>query len=112
MYGVTKSRKLFSDDLTEWLFEASFIQSQFQMSIYYKYASYVTKIGVLSYVDDCVYWYTYEAIIKWFVGTLGNRLYMNFLGYAHWSMSTRISLMKDHSIYVDYSGYVTSIVAK
>ena len=38
MYGITKSGKLFADELTEWLLEAGFIQSQCQMSIYYKYA--------------------------------------------------------------------------
>ena len=38
MYGITNSGKLFSDDLTEWLLEAGFIQSQCNMSIYYKYA--------------------------------------------------------------------------
>ena len=38
MYGMTNSGKLFADELTEWLLEACFIQSQCQMSIYYKYA--------------------------------------------------------------------------
>ena len=38
MYGMTNSGKLFSDKLTEWLFEAGFIQPQCLMSIYYKYA--------------------------------------------------------------------------
>ena len=38
MYGMTNSGKLFADKLTEWLLEAGFIQSQCQMSIYYKYA--------------------------------------------------------------------------
>ena len=58
MYGMTNSGKLFADELTEWLLEAGFIQSQCQMSIYYKYAPDRSKIVVLSYVDDCVYWYT------------------------------------------------------
>ena len=40
MYGMTNSWKLFSDELTEWLVEAGFIQSQCQVSIYYKYAPY------------------------------------------------------------------------
>ena len=44
------------------------------MSINYKYATYGTKIVVLSYVDDCVYWYTYEALGKSGVDTLGKRL--------------------------------------
>ena len=35
MYGMTKSVKLFDDELTEWLIKEGFIQSQCQMSIYY-----------------------------------------------------------------------------
>ena len=58
--------KLFSDDLIECLIEAGLIKSQYQMSIYIKYASYGKIIVVLSYVDDCVYWYIYEALVKWF----------------------------------------------
>ena len=62
MYGMTNSVKLFVDQLTEWLLEAGFIKHQYQISIYYKYAPDVTNIVVLSYVDDCVYWYTPEAL--------------------------------------------------
>ena len=54
MYGMTNSRKLFSDELIEWLLEADLIQYQCQMSIYYKYAPDGTKIVVLYYFDDCV----------------------------------------------------------
>ena len=52
------------------------------MSIYYKYTPDISKIVVLSYVDDCVYWYTNEDIGKWFVDTLGKIFHVNFLGYA------------------------------
>ena len=82
------------------------------MSIYYKYASDGSKIVVLSYVDDCVYWYKNEDLGKWFVDTLGKIFHVNFLGYAHWFMSIRISELKDHSISVDQARYATSIVAK
>ena len=82
------------------------------MSIYYKYAPDGYKIVVLSYVDDCVYWYTNEDIGKWFVDTLGKILNLNFLGFAHWFMSIRISQLKFHSISVDQARYATSIVAK
>ena len=64
MYGMTNSGQLFAGELTEWLLEAGFIQSQCQMSIYYKYAQDGSKIVVLSYVDDCVYWYTNEVLGK------------------------------------------------
>ena len=55
MYDMTNSGNLFTDELTEWLLEAGFIQSQCHMSIYYKYALCGTNIVALSYVDDCVY---------------------------------------------------------
>ena len=42
------------------------------------------KIVVLYFVDDCVYWYTYEALGKWFVDNLGNIFHVKLLGYAHW----------------------------
>ena len=64
MYGMTNSEKVFADELTEWLLESGFIQFQCQMSIYYNYSPYGTNIIVLSYVDDCVYWYTSEALEK------------------------------------------------
>ena len=59
-----------------------------------------------------MYWYTNEDLGKWFVDTLGNRLHVNFLGYAHWFMSIIISKLKDHSIYVDQARYATSVVEK
>ena len=82
------------------------------MSIYYKYAPDGSRIVVLSYVDDCVYWYTNEDLGKWFVDTLEKRFHVNFLGFAHWFISIRISQLKDNSIYVDQAIYDPSIVAK
>ena len=107
MYVMNNSWKLFADDLTEWLLEAGFIRSKNQMSIYYNYTLYGTKIVVLYYVDDFVYWYTSEALGKWFVGTLGEIFHVNFLVYAHWFMSIRISQMKDYSVSVDQARYAT-----
>ena len=112
MYGIINSGRLFADELTEWLLQAGFIQSQCQMSIYYKYAPDGSKIVVLSYVDDCVYWYINEDNVKWFVDTLGKRFHLNFFGYTHWFISINISQLKDHSIYVDQSRYATSVVTK
>ena len=82
------------------------------MSIYYKYAPYGTKIVVLYYFDDCIYWYTSEAIRKWFVDTLVKIFNLNFLGFAHWFISISISQLKDHSISVDQAIYATSVMAK
>ena len=70
---MKNSGELFADEFTECILEVGFIQSQCQMSIYYNYSPYGTNIVVLSYVDDCVYWYTSEALGKSFVDTLGKR---------------------------------------
>ena len=82
------------------------------MYVYYKYAPYGSKLVVLSYVDECVDWYTSEDPGKWFVDKLGKRFHVNFLGYAHWFMSIRISQLKYHYISVDQAIYDTSIIAK
>ena len=82
------------------------------MSIYYNYAPYETHFFVISYVDNCVYWYKYEYIVKWFVDTLGKIFHVKFLGYAQWFMSIRILHMKEHSISVGQARYTTSVVSK
>ena len=109
---MKNSGKLFADELTEWLIEEGFMQSQCQMSIYYKYAPDGSKIIVLYYVDYCVYWYTNEDLGKWFVDILGNIFHVKFLGFSHWFMSIRTYQLKDHSISVDQARYTTTIVAK
>ena len=65
---------------------------------------------MLSYVDDCVYWYTYEELGNWFLDTLGKRFHVNFLGYAHFFMSILISQLKDHYISVVQASYATYVV--
>ena len=62
MYGMNNSRNLFADELTEYLLEEIFIQSQCQMSIYYKYAPDGSNIVVLFYVCYCVYWYKMKIL--------------------------------------------------
>ena len=77
------------------------------MSIYYKYAPDRSKIVVLSYVDDCVYWYTNEDLGYWFVDNLGKIFPVNFLGYSLWFMSIIIYQLNDYSISVDQARYAT-----
>ena len=72
------------------IYESGFKSSQCHVYIYYKYAPDGSKLFVLSYVDDCVYWYKYEELGNWFVDTLGKGFHVNFLGYAHCFMSIRI----------------------
>ena len=92
IYGINNYRNIFADELTNWLiYKSGFNQSKFQITVYHKYAPDGSKLGVLYYVDDCVYWYKYEEPGKWFVDTLGNILHMKLLEYAHWFMSISIS---------------------
>ena len=44
--------------------------------------------------------------------TLVKIFHVNLLGYEHWFISTRISHMEDHYIYVYQARYATSIVVK
>ena len=64
------------------------------MSIYYKYEPYGYMLVVLYSIDDCVYWYKYEKIRKWFVDTLVNVFHVNFLVYADWFISIRVSQLR------------------
>ena len=109
---MTNSGKLFADESQNGYLKQVCIQSQCQMSIYYKYAPDGSKIVVLSYVDDFFYWYTNEDLGKLFVDDLGKIFHVKFLGYAHWFMSIRISQLKDNSISVVKVRYATSVVAK
>ena len=109
---MTNSVKLIYDYLTDFLLEAGFIQYQCHIFIYYKYAPDGTKIVVLSYVDDCVYWYIFEALGKWFVETMGKRFHVSFLEYTNWFVSIMIYNRKYHSISVNQARYATYIVDK
>ena len=104
---------LFHDELINWMIDKSgFYQPKYQMYVYYKYAPYGSKLFMLYYVDDCVYWYTYEEIGNWFVDTLGKILHVNFLGYANWFISIRISQLKYHYISVYQARYATPVFVK
>ena len=109
---MTNSGNIFADYLTVFLvYKSGFKQSQCQIYIYYRYAPYGFKLFVLYYVDDCVYWYKYEYLVKGFVYTHGNRYHVSFLGYAHCLMSTIISELKDHYISMDQDRYDTAVFA-
>ena len=82
------------------------------MSVYYKYAPDSSKLVVLYYIDDCVYWYTYEVLGKWFVDTPGSIFHVNLLGYANCFMYIIISKLKEHYISVDQDIYDPCVVAK
>ena len=71
-----------------------------------------TSLVVLSYVDEYLFWYTYEELGKCFVDKLVKRFQVNFLLNSHWFMSNIISQLKDYSISVDQASYATAVVSK
>ena len=76
------------------------------------YGTDISKLVVLSYVDDCVYCNKYEELGKSFVDTLVKRFHMYFLGYENWFISIRNSQLKYHYISVYQDTYDTSVVTK
>ena len=82
------------------------------MSVYCKYSADGSKLVGLSYVDNCLYWYTSEELGKWFWDTLEKRFHVNFIGYSHWFMYSIISQLGDHYILVDQDIYTTYFDAK
>ena len=80
--------------------------------MYYNYASYVNKVGVLYYFDGCIYWYKSGSLGKWFVDTIEKISHVNLLIFSYWFISIRIPQMKYDYISGDQSKYDTSIVAR
>ena len=103
MCDMNNSGKISSDEHNNFLIDKlGYNQSKYRIYVYYKYAPDGSKLVLLSYVDECIYWYKYEELGNWFVDTLGKIFHVNFLGYAHWFLSISISQLKDHSISMDY----------
>ena len=111
MYGMNNSGKFLSNALIDWVLESGFIQSQCQMSIYYKYAPVGEKmlpnimlvtvyIGILLKLLENILWVPWEIE------------HVTFLVFGHWFISIRIYQMRDHSNYVAQAIYATSNVAK
>ena len=67
---------------------------------------------MLSYIDDCVYWYTSEELVKLFLDAIGDIFNVNFPGYGYWFMSIRISQLNEYSISVDQAIYAKSVFEK
>ena len=110
---MTNDGNLFVDKITNWIiYEAGFKHSKCQIYTYYKYTKYRSRLVVLSYFNDFIYWYKSEELGQLFVDTLGKRFHVNFLGYAHCFISVSISQFKEYCISADQDSYDTSVVAK
>ena len=112
MYGMTNSRKIFwwyHQLADRWSRIQTFTVSNFRIL---QLCTRCIQVSFLSYVYDCVYWYTSKELVKWFLDKLVRMFHVKFLGYAHWFISIRISQLKDYIIPVDQSRYTTSVLTK
>ena len=89
MYGMTNYEKLFAYELTNCLIDASgFKLSQCHIYIYYKYEPDGSKLVVLYYVDDCVYWYIKMVFGYYWKEVLCEIIRICTLVYVHYYITT------------------------
>ena len=73
------------------------------MSIYYKYSPEEKNIVVLSYVDDCVYWYTSDAIGNFVCGYFRKEITCELIGICT-LVHVNQSLLDEEPFYFCRSG--------
>jgi hypothetical protein len=112
MYGMSLSGKYWYQELQEWLLENSFMQSKVIACFFWKNFEDGSKIYLLDYVDDCLYYGTSEASLKIFEKEISARFDLTLMGQAHWYLSTRIQQAENFDITVDQSRYCLSIIRR
>jgi len=83
---------------------------EFFLSLGFKSSKYIpclliltTKDGtiyVLNYVDDMLYFGTYELEVTKFKTALKKRFNLELMGYAHWYLATHINQLGNFDIYL------------
>jgi hypothetical protein len=71
-----------------------------------------SKVHLLNYVDDMLYYGTSKSRIKQFEELLTQRFNVELMGQAHWYLATRINQLSNYDIELDQSRYCKSIVKK
>jgi hypothetical protein len=71
-----------------------------------------SKIYLLNYVDDMLYYWTHSSGIKRFEELLKQRFNVELMGQAHWYLATRINQLNNYDVEFDQSRYCKSIMKK
>ncbi len=112
MYGTTICGKYRYLDLLDFLKEIGFKEGSCVKCIFFKEFPDGSKIYILNYVDDILYYGTCPAKVQEFEQQLSNRFNLELLGQAHWYLGTRIHQLANYNIEVDQSRYCPAIVKK
>lgn len=112
MYGTTLSGKYWYLELQDFLLEIGVKASQNMQCLFTKNHGKHSRMYLLNYIDDMLYYGTTEAIVKQFKEQLQQRFNVEFLGQAHWYLATRINQLSNFDIEIDQSRYCMAIIKK
>jgi transposase InsO family protein len=112
MYGTTLSGKYWYLELQEYLLEIGFKASENMQCLFIQHNNDGSKIYLLYYMDNMLYYGTDCAGIKQFEELLKQRFSVELMGQAHWYLATRINQLSNFDIELDQSRYCRSIVKK
>jgi len=110
MYGTTQCGKYWYLDLLEFLKDIGFKEGSIVKCMFTHEADEGSKIFLLNYVDDMLYFGTNIEKVQEFEKLLGERFTLELLGNAHWYLGSRINQMDNYDIEIDQSRYCKSIV--
>jgi transposase InsO family protein len=112
MYGTTLCGKYWYLDLLDFLKEIGFKEGDCIKCFFVKEFKDGSKIFLLNYVDDMLYYGTNTSHVEEFEKQLGDRFNLELLGQAHWYLGTRIKQLSNFDIELDQHRYCRSIVKK
>jgi hypothetical protein len=112
MYGTTLCGKYWYLDLLDFLKEIEFKEGGCVKCSFIKEFADGSKIYLLNYVDDMLYYGTDTAKVQAFERELGERFHLELLGNAHWYLGSRINQLGNFDIKLDQSQYCKAIVKR
>ena len=105
--------KILFQELQEWLTAEGFMQSNVcPPCFFWKICEDDFVVKLLNYVDDMLHFRTSKTSLMSFKDSLFAWLDINFLGQAHWYLSTQINQENDVIIIIDQSRYCHCSVVK
>jgi hypothetical protein len=112
VYRTTLSGKYWYLDLLEYLLETKFHPSKCVPCLFISLDEDGNKFFLLSYVDHMLYYGTSEVKVIHFEELLKARFNVEFMGQAHWYLSTRINQLQNFDIELDQYWYSLSMVKR
>jgi len=112
MYGTTLCGKYWYMDLMDYLKKAGFEEVDCFKCLFINEFPGGTKIFLLNYVDDMIYYGTNQDKLQLFEQQLGKRFNLELLGQAHWYLGGRIRQSANFDIELDQSRYCKSLVKR